>query len=314
MENCMLPGDFVWVNKIAYGPRFPQTLLALPFSKDRLPFTRNTPSYVDWIELPYFRLPGYTHIKRNDVVVFNYPAEDGVPVDKKTNFVKRCVALPGDTLMIRDKTIFVNRKALTEMPSVKYAYEVHANSDTLGIYLYRTMNISQGDIISLDHMYSFLLTPEQAVKIEHLPGVTSVRLQTMSFSTNSLFPGGEYFMWNKDNYGPIVIPAKKMTIHLSLDSLSMYARIIANYEHHKLFIRNDSIFIDGRYATHYTFKMNYYFMMGDNRDNSEDSRYWGFVPEDHIVGKASMVLFSVKQGGGSVWHRINWHRFFTFIR
>lgn len=314
MENSMFPGDFVWVNKIAYGPRFPQTLLTLPFSKNKFPFTHNAPSYVNWIELPFFRLPGYTHIKRNDVVVFNYPAEDGVPVDKKTNFVKRCIALPGDTLQIHNKTVFINHKALAENPSVKYAYEVLANSDTLGSYLYQTMQVYEGGLISQYHTYSFLLTNNQAERIKHIPGVVWVKLQTTSYSTNTLFPGGRYFMWNRDNYGPVVIPAKKMTIHLSIDSLTLYSRIIETYEKHKLSTRGDSIFIDGRYATHYTFKMNYYFMMGDNRDNSEDSRYWGFVPEDHIIGKASMVLFSVKQEKGSVWHRINWHRFFTRIR
>lgn len=314
MDNTLFPGDFVWVNKVAYGPRFPETLLALPFNKGTLPFTRNTPAYLTWIELPYFRLPGYTHIKRNDVVAFNYPAEDDIPVDKKTNYVKRCVALPGDTLLIRDKTVFINGRPVAEAPDVRYSYEVLASSDTMGLYIYRSLNLQGNWLPPPGRRYSFMLTQAQANKVKQLPGVKWVRLQSMSYSTNTLFPGGEDFLWNKDNYGPLVIPKKNMTVHLNMDSLALYARIIAVYEHHSISAHHDSLFIDGRYASHYTFKMNYYFMMGDNRDNSEDSRYWGFVPEDHIIGKVSAVLFSVEQGNKPFWHRINWHRFFTIVR
>jgi signal peptidase I len=314
MEDSMLPGDYVWVNKLSYGPRFPQTIMALPFTKNKFPFTRSTPSYLNWLELPYFRLPGYTHIKHNDVVVFNYPAEDGIPVDKKTNFVKRCIGLPGDTLVLRDKTVFINGKEAERLPSLKYSYEVRANSDTLGIHLYHAMHISEGGMISEDNTYSFLLTKSEADSISKMADVYSVKSISLPYSTNTLFPGGEYFLWSRDNYGPIIIPKKNMTIHLSTDSLAIYERIIESYEHHTLEAHNDSIFIDNKYTTHFTFKMNYYFMMGDNRDNSEDSRYWGFVPEDHIIGKASLVLFSIQQQGRSLWHRINWRRFFSWVR
>jgi signal peptidase I len=313
MENTMLPGDFVWVNKLSYGPRFPQTLITLPFTKNKLPFTRNSPSYVDWIELPYFRLPGFSHIKRNDVIVFNYPMESGVPVDKKTNFVKRCIGLPGDTLLIKNKTVYINSHEIDKLPTYKYSYEVVANSDTLGLHLYRTMHIDEGELID-DNKYSFMLTAAESDSIKNMAGVYSVKLLTMQYSTNTLFPGGEYFLWSRDNYGSIVIPKKNATVHLSIDSIALYARIIEEYEHHSLQTKNDSIFIDGYYSTHYTFKMNYYFMMGDNRDNSEDSRYWGFVPEDHIVGKASMIAFAVNEGPRSFWHRINWKRIFKWIR
>jgi signal peptidase I len=314
MEEALLPGDFVWVNKLSYGSRFPQTLLALPFTKNKFPFTKGLPSYSKWIELPYLRLPGYTHIHRNDVVVFNYPEEDDIPVDKKTNFVKRCIAMPGDTLTIRGKMVYINKEQAIDIPTVKYAYEVHATSDTLQLYLYEAMNVTEGSLLSGDNNYSFLITKQQADSIKKIRGVLSVKLLSMQYSTNTLFPGGENFVWSKDNYGPIIVPKKQTTIHLTIDSLPMYSRIIEAYEHHKLDTKGDSVFIDGHYATHYTFKMNYYFMMGDNRDNSEDSRYWGFVPEDHIIGKASLVLFSIKEEAASLWHRIYWHRFFTIVR
>lgn len=315
MEESLFPGDFVWVNKLSYGPRFPQTILSLPFTKKKLPFTQNTPAYLSLIELPYFRLPGFTHVKHNDIIVFNFPGEDDdIPTDKKMNLVKRCIGLPGDTLMIRDKKVYVSGKKVQDAITTKYSFEVKANTDTLGIQLYRSMHITEGGLINDQNVYSFLLTKAEADSVRKEQGIYSVDLLSSSFSTNSLFPGGEYFLWSKDNFGPIVIPKKDMTVHLTIDSLALYARIISKYEHHTLQTRNDSIFVDGKYTTRYTFKMNYYFMMGDNRDDSEDSRYWGFVPEDHIVGKASLILFSFEQGRMSFWRKINWHRFFSWVK
>lgn len=312
MEDSMLPGDYIWVNKLAYGPRFPETILSLPFTNNRLPFS-NKPSYLTWIELPYFRLPGYTHVKRNDVVVFNYPAENDAPMDKDTNYVKRCIGTPGDTLQIKDKIVYINNTEATEVPLAKYSYQISANNDTLASYLYHTLHVSEGGLID-ENGYSFLLTKAQADSVSKQKGVYSVRKSSMNYTTNSLFPGGEHFLWNRDNYGPIVIPKKNMSVRLTIDSLEMYQRIISKYEHHVLETRNDSVFIDHKYCTHYTFKMNYYFMMGDNRDNSDDSRYWGFVPEDYIIGKASLTMFSVSQEKKSFWKRINWHRFFRWVK
>lgn len=316
MENELLGGDFVWVNKLAYGPRFPETLLTLPFTRNKLPFTRNIPSYLKWIELPYFRLPGYTHIKRNDVVVFNYPAERGVPVDKKTNFVKRCIGLPGDTITLKDKTVYIGKRALDGLPGFLYSYEVTSAIDTLDMYLYRTMHVTEAEISGMANRYIFLLSKTQADSVRKMPFVTSLKLLIAPYSSSNLFPGGERFMWSNDNYGPLIVPKKGMTVHLSADSLALYSDIIRDYEHHSLSLVNDSIFIDGKYATCYTFKMNYYFMMGDNRDNSEDSRYWGFVPEDHIVGKASFIAFSIqpRPRSQSAWKRIDGHRFFKWVK
>jgi len=304
MEESLFPGDFVWVNKLSYGPRFPETILP-SFSEKK--------KHSGLINLPYLRLPGFTHIKHNDVVVFNFPDEDNMPTDKKVNLVKRCIGLPGDTLTIKNKTVFIGKQKAADLPSAKYSYEIKASSDTMGQHLYQSIHADDGELVNDENVYSFLLTKAEADSIRKEEGIYSVTQVSVSYSTNSLFPGGEYFFWNRDNFGPILIPKKGVTVHLSIDSLPLYARIISTYEHHSLQTRSDSIFIDGKYCTHYTFTMNYYFMMGDNRDDSEDSRYWGFVPEDHIIGKASMVLVSLRRGKISLWHKINWHRFFRWV-
>ncbi len=315
MEDELVAGDFIWVNKIAYGPRFPQTLLAIPFTKNKLPFSETLPSYLTWIEFPYMRLPGYRKIERNDIIVFNFPDEDGAPVDKKANFVKRCIGLPGDTLDISDKAVLINKKAAASPPKAKYSYEVYATVDSLATYLNRILNVTEGGLVSSDNKYRFLLTEAEADSISKMSNILSVARVSVEYATTDMFPGGRFSFWNKDNYGPIIIPKKGATIKLNKDSLLLYERIITVYEKHKMNISNDSVFIDGKYASTYTFKMNYYFMMGDNRDNSDDSRYWGFVPEDHIIGKASFILLSLKESTGkSYWKGINWKRSFTSIR
>ncbi len=315
MEDELLAGDFIWVNKIAYGPRFPETLLAIPFTKNKLPFSETFPSYLTWIELPYFRLLGYRKIQRNDIVVFNFPAEDGAPVDKKANFVKRCIGLPGDTLTITDKAVLINGKTVASPPKAKYSYEVYAMIDSLGSYLYNTLHVTEGGLVSSGNKYRFLLTEAEADSVSKMSNILSVTRVSVEYATTDMFPGGKFSFWNKDNYGPLIIPKKGATIKLNTDSLLLYERIITVYEKHKMNVSHDSVFIDGKYADSYTFKMNYYFMMGDNRDNSDDSRYWGFVPEDHIVGKASFIFLSLKQSlGKSRWNGINWKRSFTLVR
>ena len=315
MENELMAGDFIWVNKFSYGPRFPQTLLTIPFTKNKLPFSETKPSYLTWLELPYFRLPATERIKRNDVLVFNFPAEDGPPVDKKSNFVKRCIGLPGDTLEINDKTIFINKKEAVSLPNAKYSYEVYGTNDSLAKLLYSIFHVTEGGMVSSDDKYIFLMTSAEADSLSKMSNILSVKRVSVQYATNDMFPGGKFSRWNKDYYGPIIIPSKGKNIHLNIDSIELYTRIITHYEKHSMDIRGDSIFIDKKYATDYTFKMNYYFVMGDNRDYSEDSRFWGFVPEDHIIGKASFVFFSLKQDLGKMrWKGINWKRSFTVIR
>lgn len=315
MEDDLLTGDFIWVNKFDYGPRFPQTLLSIPFMKDYLPFSHTVHSYVNWIELPYFRLPGIEKIKRNDVIVFNFPAEDGPPVDKKSNFVKRCIGLPGDTIRIDSKTVTINGKAIASPPKAKYSYEVYASVDSLGSYLYNTLHITEGGLISADNKYIFLMTEAEADSVRKMDNVLHVEQLSVQYPEPDMFPGGKFSLWNKDYYGPIVVPEKGKTIHLNTDSLVLYARLITVYEKHTLGVQHDSVFIDGKYATTYTFKLNYYFTLGDNRDNSADSRFWGFVPESYIIGKASFIILSLKPNQEkSGWKGINWSRSFTSIR
>ena len=316
MEGDVEPGDLVWVNKLAYGPRFIQTLLSLPFSGNTLPFTHHAPSYLRWIEIPYFRLFGYTHIKRNDIVVFNYPLQTDLPVDKRGNYMKRCIGLPGDTLQISDRDVIIGKKPIENLPDYHYSYIVKATTDTLESFAHNKLHIEETEIGTNSKDYIFMMSKAQADSLRKYPFVVSVNPSITSYTPNVLFPIGPRFLWTEDNYGPIVIPKKGATVHLNTDSISLYERIIRDYEHHKLENRNDSIFIDEAYATHYTFKMNYYFMIGDNRNNSIDSRYWGFVPEDHIIGKASLIAFSANPGprGQSLWKRINRSRCFKGIK
>jgi signal peptidase I len=289
MEGELIPGDFVWVNKAAYGPRIPFTI---------------------------YRLPGYTHIKRNDVVAFNFPLEFDKKIDKRTNFVKRCIGLPGDTLQIIEKEVLINKSVVADLPDYLHAYIIDATIDTLEAFVNRTMHITETEVSTNSKQYIFMLSKAQTDTIRKFPFVTNVKPIVSNEFQPNLFPSGIHFLWNKDNYGPIVIPKKGVTVHLSADSLALYENIIRHYENHILKIKGDSIIIDGKLSTTYTFKMNYYFMMGDNRDNSEDSRYWGFVPEDHIIGKASFIAFSVNPRPKNQFFikRMNGKRSFHWIK
>jgi signal peptidase I len=312
MSGTLLAGDYVVVNKMSYGARLPITPFTIPFTHQTI---FGTKSYSDVWQLPYMRLPGFGGIDRNDVIVFNFPAEElfpldtmpnDFPIDHRTHFIKRCIALPGDTLQITAKNVFINGVDAGIPVHAMFNYVIKidtAKADSVNLLPLGMVRESQQGKYSY---YTITMKPERADSLRLNPKIISVEpeLSPNGSFDEQVFPHEEKLSWNLDHYGPIIIPKAGATIHLSVDSLALWERIIVNYEHNEIVVKEDSIFINGKYAETYTFQMDYFFVMGDNRHFSMDSRYWGFVPEDHIVGIASMILFSVdKQNGGVRWGR-----------
>lgn len=333
MENSMLVGDFLFVSKFHYGTRTPRTPLQIPLTHQKIWFTE-IPSYLDWVQLPTYRLPGFTHVKRNDVVVFNVPgiAENNYPnmnsstwidypVDLKTNYIKRCVAVPGDVLELKDRQLFINGEAQPNPPEEQLSYLVTSKDEI------NDRNLEKLDIDPDDYsfqgrpetnkvVYQMFLTQAKVDELKALPYITSVSedYRTHEGPDARIFPGTKYTQWNGDNYGPLTIPKEGMKIIINDSTLFTYGRTIKNYDLNKdVKIEGDKLMIDGKEVVEYTFKQNYYFMMGDNRHNSLDSRYWGFVPEDHIVGKGFFIWLSINKHG-SFLNKIRWSRFFKLVK
>lgn len=325
MENSLLVGDFLFVSKLHYGTRTPKTPLQVPLTHQTV-WGTNIPSYTDAIQLPQFRLPGFSDVKRGDVVVFNYPPELQHPVDLKTNYIKRCMGLPGDKLEVRDLQVFANGTAVENPVRMENEYFVATTTSVNeakifkdnGISEYNTYQETFNDTIPGNDQSGYLVytTVELAAKLKQYDFVKDVTLVKASkdISEPMLYPNSELFKWNRDNYGPITIPAKGMTVQLTPENVALYGPVIKNYEgKDAVEIDNNTVKVAGKVITSYTFDQDYYFMMGDNRHNSADSRYWGFVPKDHIVGKAVFVWMSIDPAPTSFLGKIRWSRLFRII-
>ena len=322
MEKSLLIGDFLFVSKVSYGPRVPMTPLSFPLVHHTLPMTKNTPAYLKWIQLDYHRMKGLGQIERNDCVVFNYPADDALhperPIDKKENYIKRCVGIPGDIIEIKNTELYVNGEPqeISEKMKNQFRYYVKTDGTLFSERTLKKYNIYEGQMLSRDGDYELMLntTSLEAIKrftyvkkVEKIVAKKGVKIN----SPELIFPEDQY-SWNLDNFGPIQIPQKGTTVDLDIETISMYRRIIETYENNKLEIIQDKIYINDELATSYTFNMNYYWMMGDNRHNSLDSRYWGFVPEDHIVGKALFIWMSWDKNKSGI-QKIRWNRLFNAV-
>lgn len=351
MEKTLLVNDFLFVNKMSYGPRIPQTPLSFPFVHNTMPGSITTPSYLKWIQIPYKRLPAFTPVKRNDVVVFNFPAGDTIinlpeygskqpyydilrtqfkgdrealnaqfpilvhPMDKTDNYIKRCVAEAGDVLQLKDAQLFINGQPayLPEASQTEYVVETNGTpfseeflKEELGVNVEDT----KGQIIPYENKpntFVFNMTPIEMAKLKQQSNIKSISLYSNGY-VGGYFPYDDVnFPYTLDNFGPIKIPKKGETINLTAQNIALYRRLIADYEHNKLEELNGKFVINGKETNQYTPMYNYYWMMGDNRHRSQDSRYWGFVPETHIVGKASLIWFSYENGP-------RWKRLFNSIK
>jgi signal peptidase I len=379
LEKTLLVGDFLLVSKFHYGARAPQTVVSFPMVHDTIPLVR-TRSYLKKPQLPYMRLPGLQQIKRNDIVVFSWPAdtvrqffkkEAGVvkPIDKKSNYVKRCVAIPGDTLTIEDGIIHINGKESNMPDRAKPIFGFKAYN-AKGISARRLINAGYDDLTRkflitnisqpildalrpnllmianpdpsnyqvltgskglplnivqqyriqakelLETQKNLFLTLKEAEELPNILKLDSLKrnINTTRTYNDAYFPNNVRYNWNEDQFGPLVMPEKGVTVQLNTKNVALYKKIISDYELNDLEVSGDDIKINGATADTYTFKQNYYWMMGDNRHRSEDSRYWGFVPEDHIVGKPVFIWMSIDgfMDGLRNW-KIRWERVFTTV-
>lgn len=351
MERSLLTGDYLFVSKLRYGPKVSQTPISFPLVHNVMPVTGGE-SYVEWISNPYRRLRGITSVKRDDIVVFNFPHGDTVlkgaptddyythvrlngreythkmygpvvvrPDDKKDHYVKRCVAIAGDSLQIVNGKVIVNGTPQPDYPGIQSTYTVFTNGTQINQRIFDQLELNTGEIYfdaSMPGYLSLPLNEKEVGTISSLANVAEVRpnidIYPPDFPDSPLliFPFKDTFKWTKDNYGPLWIPKAGVTVKLDQENLPLYSRIISAYEKNTLEVKDGQIFINGAEADSYTFKMDYYFMMGDNRHNSLDSRYWGFVPESHVVGTPSVIWFS-KDNNKSFPKNIRWKRIFKFV-
>ncbi len=351
MEKSLLVGDYLYVSKAAYGPKMPNTPISFPLVHHTLPGSLTKKSYSEWIQWPYNRLKGLGKVKRGDAVVFNFPAGDTVllerqnvtyydilrqaeeqfgkeearrrlftdytviarPVDKREHYIKRCIALPGDTLRIADSEIYINGLK-QEAPTERQFFHTVEVSAPLTEYALQNLGITEYQHNAVQNIYYMSLTDKAAAELRKLKNVQRVTRYCEEGSTDAVYPHDGRKGWNADNYGPIWIPKRGETILLTPDNLALYGRCIDVYEGNDLQIAEDgTVYINGEATDRYTFGMDYYWMMGDNRHNSADSRYWGFVPEDHIVGRAAVIWLSLDPAR-KFPANIRWERMFTRVK
>ena len=396
LEKSLLVGDYLYVSKLSYGPRVPNTPLSMPLAQHTLPIV-NTKSYIEWPQWKYKRVPGMGKVKRNDIVVFNFPAGDTVatnyqqtdfytlaynegqrmypnpvnmdsltrkqqravydlyysagsnlirsnpkmygdivvrPVDRRENYVKRCVGLPGDTLEIKDTQVYIDGKPLENPEEMQLNYLVQTTGPLITEDMFRELGISKDDQamvsnesllleMGLNHRdaqgrlaptYDLPLTKKMYETLSGNKKLVSRIIMEPEFFSGQMYPLNLYTKWDRNNYGPIWIPKKGATIKLTEDNLPIYERPIRAYEGNTLEIKEDGIYINGSKTDEYTFKMDYYWMMGDNRHNSADARSWGFVPEDHIVGKPIVVWLSLDKDRDWFDGKIRWNRIFKWVK
>ena len=346
MERSLMIGDFLFVSKVNYGARIPMTPVAFPFAHHTMPVTGGK-AYWEGVQWKYRRLPGLSDIKRNDVVVFNFPEGDTValeaqdqnyynlvrsmghaavnsqftvtsrPVDKRENYIKRCIGIGGDVITMKNGIVSVNGKPEKLVPTGQITYAVQMKSSDVNFAVFTDLGFDiNSDISSLgqQNTYQFVGTEEMMAEVKKLDFVLSVQEDTApaDYADISVFPQDKNRTWNVDNLGPITVPKKGWTVKLDSVTMPMYERAIGIYEGNKLEKSADGWLINGQKADTYTFKMDYYWMMGDNRHNSLDSRFFGFVPEDHVVGKALFIWMSVRDHG-SFFSKIRWSRIFKGI-
>ncbi|MGD1839521.1 MAG: signal peptidase I [Thermonemataceae bacterium] len=317
MEKSLLVGDFLFVSKISYGPRTPKTPLQVPLTHQTIWFTE-LPSYSTLLQLKQYRLPGFSKVERGDVVVFNYPTEFQYPTDLKTNYIKRCVAIGGDTLEVRDLQVYVNGEKAENPDDLQHNYVVEAENSindrvfkNVGL---RTTGLHPDIKRQGNSAYLVQATPSIADRLRQYTFIKSVEVNKEDSGQRNprVFPNHPDFKWNEDFFGPLWIPQEGVTIPLDKKNLLLYGSTIKNYEglEDEIVLQEDGLYLRGEKLTEYTFTQDYFFMMGDNRHNSLDSRFWGFVPEDHVVGKAAFIWLSI-DSEAPFFKKIRWERLFN---
>ena len=379
LEKSLLTGDYLFVSKVSYGPRIPQTPLTMPLTQHTLPVF-GMKSYIEWPHWDYRRVKGLGHVELNDIVVFNYPAGDTLcsaeqwqaqdyyqmvysfgrqlyegqtsdpanidslnreqqydlfksiyargkkyiqdnpseygniitrPADRRENYVKRCVGLPGQTLQIKNRIVYLDGKPNKEPDNVQYSYYVKLRQN-MPDELLEQCGISMEDLISLNQRGYMPLTQKAVKLLQERKDIVSSVTPVTEASTSDIYPLNGNTGWTRDNYGPVWIPKKGETIKLDMNNIAIYERPIRTYEGNELDVKNGQIYINGKLAHEYTFKMDYYWMQGDNRHNSLDSRYWGFVPEDHVVGKPIFIWWSSDPDRKGI-KGVRWNRLFRLV-